>query len=526
MKTIRLNYGLILGQNKLISLKGRKQYINNEISKTLTMKSKNIILFIIATLTIAQFSCTQKAPEQKPNIVWIMMEDWGYQLSCYGEPGVFTPNIDKFAEEGIRFTSSFCTAPVCSPSRSAMITGFHQNYIGANQHRTAQKNKKPLPFGIKPITHLLEEAGYFTCFMEARKTDLNFILDREVYQGKDWSERAEGQPFFAQLTFQKTHRKWHRDPINPIDIRNVVLPPYYPQTDLAKRDWANGLESAQIVDKEIGLVLQRLEDEGLAENTLVFIIGDNGRCMPRGKQFLYDGGIQVPIIVRWPSKIQPAQVNDNLVTTIDISKTILDVAGVTPPHPLHGLNLLDESTSNRKYVFAARDKMDDTFDAMRAIRSKEFKLIYNLMPERAYCQFNNYKETSYPVLALLNVLNLKGELTPEQAHFMAATKPEFELFDMINDPNEMYNLADDPNYQTIKTELLSELNNWRENVIHDKGVSDEFRAGGWPATYPTRTLEEWEYVLELWQPWVFREPGSKVERPDKEISKTNLVRNE
>ncbi len=478
----------------------------------------------VVIIMFSFFSCKQ-VPEQKPNIVWIMMEDWGYQLSCYGEPGIHTPNIDKFASEGIRYTNSFCTAPVCSPSRSAMITGFHQNYIGANQHRTQPPGfkKKPLPYGIKPITHLLEEAGYFTCFMETRKTDLNFTLDRDLYQGKDWSERAEGQPFFAQLTFPKTHRKWYRDPENPIDISEVKLPPYYPQSDLAKRDWANGLESAQVVDKQIGKVLQRLEDEGLAENTLVFIIGDNGRCMPRGKQFLYDGGIQVPIVVRWPAKIRPAQVIDNMVSTIDISKTILDVAGVKPEYELHGENLLDGSTKDRKYIFAARDKMDETHDAMRAIRSKEYKLIHNLMPERAYCQFNRYKEVSYPVLAELNVLNLKGELPPEQAAFMAPSKAEFELFDIENDPHEINNLADDPNYADVKAELLKELNNWRENVIKDKGVTEEFRAGGWPSTYPTRSLEEWEEVLELWQPWVFRAVDSDVERPDKEIGEGSIA---
>ena len=222
------------------------------------MKFKNLtFLFILIVI----YSCTPKTPELKPNIVWIMMEDWGYQLSCYGEPGIYTPNIDKFAEEGIRFTNSFCTAPVCSPSRSAMITGFHQNYIGANQHRTAEADKKSLPFGIKPITHLLEDAGYFTCFMETRKTDLNFILDKPVYQGNDWNERAEGQPFFAQLTFPGTHRKWERDSVRPIDYEMVKLPLYYPQTDLAKRDWANGLEAAQVVDRKIGEVLKRLEEE-------------------------------------------------------------------------------------------------------------------------------------------------------------------------------------------------------------------------------------------------------------------------
>jgi N-sulfoglucosamine sulfohydrolase len=491
------------------------------------MKFKQLGLFSLGILPFAFSSCADQKIEQKPNIVWIMMEDWGYQLSCYGEPGIETPNMDKFASEGIRYTNSFCTAPVCSPSRSAMMTGFHQNYIGANQHRTDGRDgfeKQPLPYGIKPITHLLEDVGYFTCFMASQKTDLNFTLDRPVYQGNDWSERAEGQPFFAQLTFSKSHRKWVRDPQNPIDIDMVQLPPYYPQTNLAKRDWANGLESAQIVDREIGEVLKRLEDEGLTENTLVFIIGDNGRCMPRGKQFLYDGGIQVPILVRWPAKIKPGQVNDDLVSTLDISKTILDVAGVEPEHPLQGLDLLDKSTSKRKYIFAARDKMDDTHDAMRAIRSKEYKLIHNLMPERPYCQYNNYKETSYPVLALLNVLNLKGELPPEQAAFMAASKPEFELFDLKNDPYELKNLADDPEFSEVKAELLSELNNWRENIIKDKGVTEEFRNGGWPSTYPTRSLEEWERVLDLWQAWVFRDPDSKINHPKKEIAEGNLVK--
>ncbi len=477
---------------------------------------RNLYYFFMLVIPIC-FSCGKSGQQTvpKPNIVWIMLEDWGYQLSCYGEAGLSTPNVDRIAADGLRFTNSFCTAPVCSPSRSAMITGFHQNYIGANQHRTDGSGfvRKPLPYGIKPITHLLEEAGYFTCFMATRKTDLNFTLDRPVYQGEDWSERAEGQPFFAQLTFPGTHRRWKRDVENPISIDKVTLPPYYPQTDLAKRDWANGLEAMQIVDRKVGEVLQRLEEEGLADNTVVFIIGDNGRCMPRGKQFLYDGGIQVPIIVRWPGKIKPAQVNGDMVTTLDISKTILDIAGVTPEYELHGANLLDGSTRDREYIFAARDKMDSTHDAMRAVRSRNYKLIHNLMPERAYCQYNNYKERSYPVLAQLNIMNMKGELTTQQALFMASEKPEFELFDLANDPWELNNLADDPDYQEIKHKLLTELNNWRTNVIMDKGVTDKFRKGGWSEEYPTKTLGEWEEVLDKFIPWVFRAPESDMKQP-------------
>jgi arylsulfatase A-like enzyme len=292
----------------------------------------------------------------------------------------------------------------------------------------------------------------------------------------------------------------------------VSLPPYYPDHPLAKRDWANGLEAAQLVDRQIGKILQRLDDEGLAENTLVFIIGDNGRCMPRGKQFLYDGGIQVPMLARWPGLIKPGLINEDLVMTIDIAATILEVAGIETDYETHGKSLFGKEVKNRKYIFAARDKMDDTYDAMRAIRSKQYKLIHNLMPERAYCQYNEYKEASYPVLALLNVMNLKGELPPEQAAFMSTTKPEFELYDIQADPFELNNLAEDPDYGEVKEELLAELNKWREE-INDQGVSDEFRKGGWPSDYPTRSLEEWEEILKLWEPWVFREVVSEMERP-------------
>jgi len=480
------------------------------------MISKKITLIITIITVVFNYQIkSQTESTLKPNIVWIMMEDWGYQLSCYGEKGIYTPNIDNVANDGIMFVNSFCTSPVCSPSRSAMMTGFHQNYIGAEQHRTrGEFKKKHLPYNIKPISQLLEEAGYFTCIMNGFKTDLNFLVEGELFQGTDWNQRTEGQPFFAQITFGGTHRTWKRDKKKPIDITKVELPPYYPQTDLAKRDWANGLEAAQIVDRQIGKVLNRLDNEGLRQNTLVFIIGDNGRCMPRGKQFLYDGGIQVPIIARWPEKIKAGQKSEDMVTTIDISKTILDIAGAKPRHPLHGKNLFNGETADRKYIFAARDKMDDTHDAMRAIRSKKFKLIHNLMPERAYCQYNYYKESKYPVLALLNIMHMKGELTPEQAKFMAPSKPEFELYNMVNDPFELVNLADNPEYKHIKDTLLKELNQWRL-FVKDKGVSKEFRSGGSTSKYPTKTLEEWEAVLQSFNAWVYREPGAKLVHPSK-----------
>lgn len=433
---------------------------------------------------------------QKPNILWIMIEDWSTDLSCYGTPLVETPHIDRLAEQGIRFERAFTTSPVCSTSRSAMMTGFHQNYIGAHQHRTA--DKKPLPYGIKPIPHLLADSGYFTATMVGGKTDCNFTTDKPLFMGKSWNERKQGQPFFVQATFAGTHRSFIRDPERPIDADKVIPPPYYPNVPLVRRDWANGLETVQVVDRQVGQLLKQLDEDGLAENTIVFFIGDHGRCHIRGKQFLYEAGVRIPLIVRWPEHIRPGSVSGELVSSLDICQTIVQLAGARPAHPLHGKYLFGSEVPERKYIHFNRDKMDNTHDAMRAVRSDRYKLIHNLMPERAYCQLNEYKERQYPMLALMNVMNIEGKLNPIQSKFMAASKPEFELFDLVNDPHEINNLADDPAHASTKEELLAEINRWRAEM-HDAGVTEEFRSGGWTAEYPTKTLQQWQHELELWE---------------------------
>lgn len=488
--------------------------------------------------------------EKRPNILWIMIEDWGPDLSCYGTKGVHTPHVDGLASEGIRYETAFTTSPVCSTSRSAMMTGMHQNYIGAHQHRT--HDKKSLPDGVVPIPNQLAEVGYYTCLM-SRKIDCNFAPANhdDLFMGRDWKGRADGQPFFARVTFSGTHRAWNRDPQRPIAIKDVEIPPYYPDNDFVRRDWANGLEQMQLVDRQVGELLQRLEDEGLADNTLVFFLGDHGRCHIRGKQFLYDGGIRIPLIMRWPGKVKAGQVSKDLVSSLDMCATTLEVAGVTPKVPVHGLSLFSNELGKRKHVFAARGKMDETHDAMRTIRTKDYKLILNLMPERAWCQFNRYKESSYPVLSEMNVLHMKGKLTPAQSAFMASKKPGIELFDLREDPFEVNNVADEKKYAKIKARLLKRLEAWRKNVIHDQGVSDVFRAAnafpkklptstvaeyvtknpdrldynslGWPTQYPTRSLEEWQEIRKSWEAYVFRSPTEKVARPF--VPHTSKVKN-
>ncbi len=433
---------------------------------------------------------------QRPNIVWILAEDICPDLSCYGVNAVKTPNLDKLAADGARFENAFTTAPVCSTSRSAMMTGMYQNAIGANQHRTG--NKKPLSGPVVPFPLLLQKAGYHTGLMYSKKLDLNFQhSSKELFPDGDWTNAGD-KPFFVQITFANTHRSWRNYPEYDIDPAKVTVPPYYPDTPLVRRDIANGLEEIQKLDASVGGVLGRLDDEGLAKNTLVIFIGDHGRCQVRGKQFLYDSGTRVPLIMRWPGHIKPGTVNDDLASSIDVTATVLAAAGAGVPEWMHGRDLLDPKTPKREYIFTARDKMDNTHDSMRACRDKRFKYILNLMPERAYCQLNEYKEKQYPVLALLNVMHMKGRLNEVQDRFMQPDKKKEELYDLVNDPYETKNLAGNPKYADDLKRMRKAVAEWRKE-ISDEGPTEEFRKGGWSSKYPTRSLDEWEEKLKSWE---------------------------
>ncbi|RRB07253.1 sulfatase family protein [Larkinella rosea] len=440
-------------------------------------------------LTSATMVREQPLPNLRPNIIWILSEDISTELSCYGTPVVQTPVLDQLAKEGIRFTNAFTTAPVCSPSRSAIITGMYQTSIGAHNHRSHRDDGYHLPAPVKPITDYLRQAGYYTVNVKTAapgvatptKTDFNFIPDHPVFDGTDWNQRKTGQPFFAQLTIDETHRgkawktvvKAHEPRINPDD---VVLPPYYPDHPIARADWATYLESIQLMDSYVGKILQRLKDEGISENTVVIFSGDNGRCHVRDKQFLYEGGIHVPLIIRWPGQLKAGQVNTDLVSAIDVSATILKLAGVEPPAYLDGRVMLGAGIKKREYIVAARDRMDETVDKMRCIRDRQFKYIRNYLPERPYMQPNKYKETEYPMWNLLKELNQQGKLTPAQALFVAPTKPAEELYDLKTDPHELTNLATLPRYRKTLGKMRTILDSW-VRTTNDQGQFPERKIG-------------------------------------------------
>jgi arylsulfatase A-like enzyme len=429
----------------------------------------------IALLLSAAMCCGSNAAE-RPNVVWIMAEDISTELSCYGHPAVKTPNLDELAAQGARYTHAFTTAPSCTPSRNAMMTGVYQTRTDTQDQR---RRGVTLPEGMKPITHLLQENGYYTalgCGYGA-KTDLNFEVEN-LFDGKDWKEREPGQPFFAQISLNVTHRQpqgWAKDWVavreqskHPVDVDEVVLPPYFPDHPVCRLDWARYLDAIEYMDAQVGDILKRLGDERLANNTVVIFIGDNGRCHLRGKCWLYDAGLRVPLIVRWPEHVKPGTVNDDLVSMIDVSATILDIACVELPQYLDGHPILGSRAKKRNHIFAARDLIDTVTDHIRCVRTKRFKYIRNYTPENGYRECD-YVQKHRPMLSVIRELHAQGKLTEAQQLILLETKPKEELYDLENDPHEINNLAYVPEYQGTLGRLRESLDGWIADT-RDKGL--------------------------------------------------------
>jgi uncharacterized sulfatase len=424
---------------------------------------------------------------RRPNVLWIYCEDMGLDLGCYGDPLVRTPHIDRLAAEGVLFTNAFVTAPVCSASRSAIITGRYQTGFGAHHHRS--RRDTPLPPSVRLVTDRFRDAGYFTCnsagppaYDRPGKTDFNFLAE-DPFDGTDWGERAPGQAFSAQCNLQDTHRMYraaHGPPDAVPDERAVALPPYYPDHPIARRDWALYLGSVERVDAHVGHILRRLDEEGLAEDTIVFLFSDHGPGHVRHKQFLYDGGIRVPLVVRWPDGIEPGTVCEDLVSGIDLAPTALSLAGLGGPtageDAMEGMDgqafLGPDKAEPRQYVVAARDRCDEADDRIRCVRTRRWKYIRNGFPERPWSQFSAYKEAFYPVLHLLRVLHSRGELTEAQARFLAPDRPAEELYDLDADPHEVHSLTDEPACAAVLEELRGTLDRWITET-RDEGQIEE-----------------------------------------------------
>lgn len=449
------------------------------------------------------------------NIVWIIADDLSPDLSCYGDAQVSTPNIDRLASEGARFTNAYVTCPVCSPSRSALITGMYQTSIGAQAHRSHRGDGYALPEPARLITDYFREAGYYTVndhesgLGGRNKTDFNFQHSR-AFDGSDWRNREPDQPFYAQVNIFEPHRGRAPDPwafteslAERTDPAGLKLPPYYPQDEVSRRDWAGYLDAVRLLDEKVGRVLDRLDEDGLADSTIVFFFGDHGRPMPRDKQFLYDGGIRVPLIARWPGQFEPGSVRDELVSSIDLAATSLALAGIPVPDHMEGRVFLGAGkTPDREYVFAARDRCDETVDRIRAVRDKRYKYIRNYYPDRPYMQLNRYKETSYPIWRQLLRLRKAGELDAADYPFLAQTRPPEELYDTLEDPGELHNLAASADHQQILTRMASALDLWIQHT-GDQGEQpeDPAIAAAWDARMAETYTDAYAVLAERETPW-------------------------
>ncbi len=419
--------------------------------------------------------------EDRPNILWIIAEDLSPDLACYGTPVVKTPNIDRLATQGVRYTKVFGTSSVCAVNRSSFGTGMYSTSIGAQHMRTVLK--KPLPGKVRPVTEYFREAGYFVSngsgkgnmarpLTKPGKVDWNFNTKEAPFDGTDWSQRKPGQAFFAQINISETHLPWTPDKQNPIDPASVTLPPYYPDHPLIRRHMASYLEEAQILDRKVGMILERLEKEGLAENTIVFFFGDNGRQFARGKGFLYDPGLQVPLIIRWPDGRDAGTVDGRLLSMIDLAPSIMKMVGLAVPSYMHGKPLLAKGASGREFIFAVKDRIGAVSDRVRCVRNSKYKYLRNFFPDQPYLPIARYslmEDLSVPAMLLLAE---RGELNENQKPFLAKTRPPEELYDLESDPHELHNLAKVPAHQETLILLRGKLDEWIEET-GDQGRNAE-----------------------------------------------------
>lgn len=443
--------------------------------------------WIVATLLAGVFSTVDSArgEEARPNVLWIVVDDMSPNFACYGEKAIATPNVDRLAAEGTRFARAFVTAPVCSASRSALITGMYQTSIGAQNHRSGRGDEKiHLPNGVEPLPVLFRRAGYYTANGSPQangrigKTDYNFEWDAAMFDGADWSGRKPGQPFFAQVQLnggkQREGANWRNVARKRFGVTSpdaVKLPPYYPRDPVILDDWAAYLDAVRQTDRQVGEVVSRLKREGILDQTVVMFLTDHGISHARGKQFLYDEGIRVALLMRGPG-VSRGAVRDDLVSHLDMAATSLALAGIPIPPTMQSRDLLAKDFRPRDAVFSARDRCDETVDHIRSVRTDGYKYIRNYLPDRPLLQPNRYKDAK-EIVRRLRELHAQGKLDALQERLLfAPTRPKEELYDLQADPDEIRNLADDPAHRETLEALRRRLEAWVVET-HDQGATPE-----------------------------------------------------
>jgi arylsulfatase A-like enzyme len=419
------------------------------------------------------------APASRPNILCITCEDISARLGSYGDTVALTPVLDRLAREGVRFTRMFSVSGVCAPSRSALITGMYPSGIGTNHMRVSHKGVPgiqpyeavPPPY-VRPYTEYLRAAGYYTT--NNSKTDYQFHSPITAWDenGREahWKNRPAGMPFFSIFNSTTTHESqvWDRtnDPV-VIPPERVLLPPYYPDTLKVRWDVARVYSNIAIMDREVGELLDELDEAGLAEDTIVIWYSDHGGPLPRQKRLVLDSGLHVPFIMRFPGGEHAGTVDDELASFVDIPATILSLAGVQVPEYMQGRPFWGEQKAPpREYIYAARDRLDAQYDATRAVRDKRFEYIRNFKPEVSAYLDVQYR-TQMGIMQELLRLRDEGKLDPVQARWFRQPKEKEELYDTVADPYEVHDLARDPAWAGEVERMSRALEEWMARIGDD-----------------------------------------------------------
>ena len=465
---------------------------------------KHLLLGVLL-LTFAEILICPASGGEKPNILLVLSDDHSLpHVGVYGctncEEFSLTPKLDRFAEEGIRFNRAYTAAPQCAPSRTSMFAG--RSPVGLRATRFAQPASAETPF----FTDLLRDAGYWTGLdgrhqhLDGKKIDADHIsemLVQENMRGETFESRfdhfvqgirtkaeaiqdipgifsgildqvPEAQPFFLYFGFSQPHRKWGDDH-EGIDPAKLQLPPDWPDLPEVRLDYARYLAEVRDLDTGFGHLMQVLEDRGLSQNTLVIFMGDNGEALLRGKGTLYQRGINVPLLIRWPEKIEAGVVSESLISGVDLAPTILDAAELSPAPGMTGMSfltlMLGQPMDERTEVYAERGwhwgpiTRSDGFDLSRSITTERFHFIYNALPDRSYTPVDMASKN----IAWTAIKDAEASVSlPEPHHhlYFRNPRPLFELYDLKKDPFQLNNLSGKARLETTEVELREKLDRW------------------------------------------------------------------
>lgn len=417
--------------------------------------------------------------QDRPNILWIVSEDNSPLIGAYGDAFATTPNIDRLAREGVRYTNAFSTAPVCAPSRSTLITGMYPSSLGTENMRSTY----PLPSFAKFFPRYLREAGYYTS--NNAKKDYNTVDQPEAWdessQKATYLNRKPGQPFFAVFNINVSHESQLHTSIPAAQLHHdpdkVPIPPYHPRTEEMKHDWAQYYDKIEAMDEQVGRILHELDEAGLRESTIVFYYSDHGGVLGRSKRFMFESGLHVPMVIRFPERFsalapaKPGSTTDRIVTFVDFAPTILSLAGIDSPEYMQGTAFLGEKQgAPREYAFAFRGRMDERFDLVRSVRDKKYRYVRNYMPHKIYGQHLEYLWKA-PHMPSWEKAWHEGTLNEAQSAFWKPKPPE-ELYDIQADPYNIHNLATDKRYASELSRLRAANIAWMTGV-RDAGFIPE-----------------------------------------------------